>query len=101
MARTIHTTAIAHVCLGSARLGRSTRRSMHAQEQNCDALRCAALLWRRSGAVYTWGCGKSGQLGLGDTTQRNVPTQVASLDGAASGWRLRCAFVRRGAARSQ
>ena len=38
-----------------------------------------ALLLRADGTVWSWGYGASGQLGLGNGTTRNAPTQVASL----------------------
>ncbi|TRY56175.1 hypothetical protein DNTS_002530 [Danionella cerebrum] len=34
-----------------------------------------------SGAVYAWGKNSSGQLGLGDTTDRSIPSTVQSLNG--------------------
>eukprot|EP00899_Mesostigma_viride_P006853 jgi/Mesvir1/16169/Mv08436-RA.1 len=46
----------------------------------------------RSGAVYSWGWNKYGNLGLGDMTDRNVPHLVDALEGVdvrkvACGWR--------------
>ncbi|KIZ03267.1 putative Protein RCC2 like protein, partial [Monoraphidium neglectum] len=40
-----------------------------------------ALIGDVNGACYTWGRNEKGQLGHGDTQQRNVPTRVAGLDG--------------------
>jgi hypothetical protein len=37
---------------------------------------------RANGSVWSWGRNSEGQLGLGDTTQRNAPTQVTGLAGA-------------------
>ncbi|GBF95566.1 hypothetical protein Rsub_08547 [Raphidocelis subcapitata] len=34
-----------------------------------------------NGVCYTWGRNERGQLGHGDTLQRNIPTKVAGLDG--------------------
>jgi alpha-tubulin suppressor-like RCC1 family protein len=31
-----------------------------------------------SGRLYTWGANESGELGLGDTTERNVPTELVA-----------------------
>lgn len=44
------------------------------------------------GRTYTWGWNKFGQLGLGDTEDRNAPTEVSPLTGQrvallACGWR--------------
>jgi alpha-tubulin suppressor-like RCC1 family protein len=43
-----------------------------------DAHACAT----RSGALYCWGAGADGRLGLGDTADRDTPTRV----GAAADW---------------
>lgn len=37
------------------------------------------LALKSDGTVWAWGKNKSGQLGLGDKTQRKAPTQIASL----------------------
>jgi len=33
------------------------------------------------GALYAWGCGSNGQLGLGDNQYRSSPTRVTALEG--------------------
>lgn len=38
-----------------------------------------ALLLRADGTVWSWGYGSSGQLGLGNGTTRNTPTQIPGL----------------------
>ncbi|GFH12745.1 UV-resistance 8 protein, partial [Haematococcus lacustris] len=55
-----------------------------------------------SGSLWGWGWNKFGQLGLGDTVDRNTPCLVASLDGSgisllASGWRHSLAVTQAGA----
>jgi alpha-tubulin suppressor-like RCC1 family protein len=39
---------------------------------------------KSDGTLWTWGTGSSGQLGLGDTSDRSVPTQV----GTANNWAM-------------
>jgi len=41
-----------------------------------------ALAINEDGEIYGWGTNGNGQLGLGDTTQRNTPTRI----GSASNW---------------
>ena len=38
------------------------------------------LLWTTEGVAYSWGCGRYGALGQGDTQDRLVPTQILELD---------------------
>lgn len=53
-----------------------------------------------AGAVYTWGHNADGQLGLGDTDRRIVPTLVAALQGtfinAIAAGHFHCAAIQHG-----
>ena len=42
---------------------------------------CHAIALTKNGEVYTWGLNSSGQLGLGDNTNRNYATKVTSIPG--------------------
>lgn len=44
-----------------------------------------SLAVRSDGTVFTWGANGSGELGLGDTTQRTTPVQIAGLTDAVYG----------------
>lgn len=53
----------------------------------------ASIAIQSDGTLWTWGMNTYGQLGLGDTTDRNSPTQISStikwsniIDGAPSGY---------------
>ena len=42
---------------------------------------CHTVALTKEGKVYTWGCNSNGQLGHGDNTSRDMPTNVVSLEG--------------------
>ncbi|XP_059428338.1 ultraviolet-B receptor UVR8-like isoform X2 [Corylus avellana] len=63
-------------------------KSKHAKLVSCGARHSAVLT--EDGQLFSWGWNKYGQLGLGDSTDRNEPSQV-SIDGCrpknvACGW---------------
>jgi hypothetical protein len=45
---------------------------------------CHTLAIKKDGSLWAWGWNQSGQLGLGDTTRRTIPTRV----GAESNWAM-------------
>lgn len=57
----------------------------------CGASHCVALANNQQ-AVYSWGCGDGGRLGLGDNVDRLEPTPIAEFHGevivqvAAANW---------------
>ena len=66
------------------------KRSLRISQISCGARHSAAI--GATGRVYTWGWNKHGQLGLGDTHDRLVPSMVSRLSKrtikqVACGWR--------------